>query len=268
MDYQNIYNKIIDRAKNRPIIDNEYYEKHHIKPKCIGGGNEPDNLVLLFPNEHLICHLLLSKIYPKNIGLIRAVLYMIGKGKNKNKNYSKNKTYQIYKQKFHAYFMSKRVKKYCKNCRKKMLIPKHLEKTKKFCCKKCLTISSRIAKIEKINCRNCGKECLKIGKKEKFFCNMNCYDNYRNNYKILRKPCIEKNCLNCNKKMFLEPNQKEKKFCSKSCYKQKYLKPKINKNCIICGIQFFVIPSLSRIKCCSLKCSNKSKTKEYRQNQL
>jgi hypothetical protein len=35
MNYQKIYNQIIERAQNR-ILEG-YVEKHHIIPKCLGG---------------------------------------------------------------------------------------------------------------------------------------------------------------------------------------------------------------------------------------
>ena len=53
---------IIDRAKSRTLLANEYYEKHHIIPKSLGGTNEKENLVSLTAREHFICHLLLLKI--------------------------------------------------------------------------------------------------------------------------------------------------------------------------------------------------------------
>lgn len=59
------YNNIIIRAKheedNRKSrkVDGEYFEKHHILPKSMGGSNDPINLVLLTPKEHFICHHLL-----------------------------------------------------------------------------------------------------------------------------------------------------------------------------------------------------------------
>ncbi len=40
-----------------------YYEKHHITPKCVGGDNSPENLVLLTAREHFLAHYLLLKIY-------------------------------------------------------------------------------------------------------------------------------------------------------------------------------------------------------------
>lgn len=40
----------------------QYFELHHIIPKSLGGSNDKDNLVLLTPKEHFICHLLLIKM--------------------------------------------------------------------------------------------------------------------------------------------------------------------------------------------------------------
>ena len=59
MNYQKIYNQIIDRAKNE--IREGYLEKHHIIPKSLGGSNDPCNLVLLTAREHYLCHWLLAK---------------------------------------------------------------------------------------------------------------------------------------------------------------------------------------------------------------
>lgn len=39
-----------------------YLEKHHIIPKSLGGNNTTNNLVLLTPREHFLCHLLLTKM--------------------------------------------------------------------------------------------------------------------------------------------------------------------------------------------------------------
>ena len=71
MDYQKIYNSIIERSKNRTTTG--YIEKHHIIPKCLGGSDSKDNIVKLYPQEHFICHILLIKIYPNNHKLIYAV---------------------------------------------------------------------------------------------------------------------------------------------------------------------------------------------------
>lgn len=44
MNYRKIYNNIINNAKDRNI-NNQYYEIHHIIPKCIGGKDDNGNLV-------------------------------------------------------------------------------------------------------------------------------------------------------------------------------------------------------------------------------
>lgn len=61
--YTRIYYLIINGAKSKSRIKGKiYYENHHIKPKSLSGTNEKDNLVLLTPREHFICHLLLTKM--------------------------------------------------------------------------------------------------------------------------------------------------------------------------------------------------------------
>ena len=62
MNYQRIYNSIIERGK-RTLIHG-YFERHHIVPKCLGGSNDCTNIVELTPEEHYVCHQLLCKIYP------------------------------------------------------------------------------------------------------------------------------------------------------------------------------------------------------------
>ena len=76
MDYLNLYNKIINNAKNRKIDKNKYYEIHHIIPKSIGGTDDESNLVSLKLKEHYICHKLLCKIYPDNKSLAYAYWIM------------------------------------------------------------------------------------------------------------------------------------------------------------------------------------------------
>jgi len=91
MNHQKIYDYIIENAKSqnrnklrKTNINYIYYESHHILPKCIGGDNEKDNLVLLTSREHYICHKLLTYIYPKNNKIYSAFIYM-----SFNKKYDK-----------------------------------------------------------------------------------------------------------------------------------------------------------------------------------
>lgn len=66
--YYQWYQNLVNKAKKRKIIDNVYYENHHILPKCLGGNDEPDNLVFLTLREHYVAHLLLSKVYDGQAG--------------------------------------------------------------------------------------------------------------------------------------------------------------------------------------------------------
>lgn len=54
-----------------------YYEKHHIIPKSVGGNDNPDNICILLPREHFVCHWLLTKM-------------VSGKSKYKNSKFYNN----------------------------------------------------------------------------------------------------------------------------------------------------------------------------------
>ena len=93
MDYQKHYIKLIERSKNsnrkklkRNSVNFIYYERHHIIPRCMNGNDDLNNIVLLTPEEHYLCHLLLIKIYPSNYSLLHAAKMMcIGEKRNNNK---------------------------------------------------------------------------------------------------------------------------------------------------------------------------------------
>jgi len=65
MNYHRIHSEIINRAVCRKP-DNGCFESHHIVPRCLGGTNDPSNLVQLTPHEHRLIHALLVKMHPKN----------------------------------------------------------------------------------------------------------------------------------------------------------------------------------------------------------
>lgn len=54
-----------------------YYEFHHKIPKCLGGIDCDENLVLLTYEEHIKAHMLLYIIYPFNYNLLNAFKFMI-----------------------------------------------------------------------------------------------------------------------------------------------------------------------------------------------
>lgn len=84
MDYTTHYNKLIERARSRVLEG--YTEKHHIIPRCMGGSDDPSNIVELTPEEHYVAHQLLVKVYPGEAGLVYAA-QMMGATRKGNKSY-------------------------------------------------------------------------------------------------------------------------------------------------------------------------------------
>jgi hypothetical protein len=83
MDYQKIYDNIIQKAQKEDRVRYKiynpkyiYFERHHIIPKCLGGSDEKENLILLKAKEHYICHKLLNEIHPKNYKIFLAYKMM------------------------------------------------------------------------------------------------------------------------------------------------------------------------------------------------
>jgi len=75
MNYSRIYEALIVRARAR-VRPEGYVERHHIVPRCMGGGDESANIIALTAREHFVAHLLLAKIYPEISGLHLALLIM------------------------------------------------------------------------------------------------------------------------------------------------------------------------------------------------
>jgi NUMOD3 motif len=114
MDYLKIYENIIINAifKNRQKSKKNYYENHHIFPKCWCIGdleylkNDNRNLVLLTPREHFICHFLLTKIYD-SVKMWLAYWNMCTANTKKNRKYIINSIYYEKARKKHIEFSSK-----------------------------------------------------------------------------------------------------------------------------------------------------------------
>ena len=75
MIYKEVYNRLIDKAKQRECGDG-YYETHHIIPRSEGGSNSKDNLVKLIPKEHFVAHKLLFLDNPNSIERISTMWLM------------------------------------------------------------------------------------------------------------------------------------------------------------------------------------------------
>lgn len=76
MNYQKIYNHLIEKRKNNRLSKEDCYcERHHIIPTSEGGNDNDENLIYLTAREHYIAHLLLAKIYD-DLKMYCAITYM------------------------------------------------------------------------------------------------------------------------------------------------------------------------------------------------
>lgn len=103
MDYQILYNKLIETRRKRGIPEG-YMEVHHIIPKSFGGSNDPTNLIALTAREHFIAHRILAKIYP-NSGMVHAVFKMACSNLTMKRYRVTSRVYELLR-KEHAYRVS------------------------------------------------------------------------------------------------------------------------------------------------------------------
>lgn len=91
MNYQSVYNQLIQKRKDHPATREEYgyVERHHIIPRSEGGTNDSSNLINLTAREHYVAHLLLTKIYD-DAKMLYAYVMM-----SKCRSCSKNKDFKI-----------------------------------------------------------------------------------------------------------------------------------------------------------------------------
>lgn len=89
MDYVKHYSALIQRARTRTLDATK--EEHHVIPRCLGGKDCKKNLVDLTPEEHLVAHLLLVRMFPKVPGLVLAAVMM--SRDNRNGKRANNKLY-------------------------------------------------------------------------------------------------------------------------------------------------------------------------------
>ena len=83
--FKKIYDKLIETRKSRGLDKKSisfYTEAHHIIPRCLGGSDSEENLVLLSFREHIIAHLLLARIYDNCSELSHAADLMYFSPKN------------------------------------------------------------------------------------------------------------------------------------------------------------------------------------------
>jgi hypothetical protein len=99
--YTACYFRIIEKSHGRVL---SVGEKHHIIPRSMGGTNVASNFAKLTPREHLICHILLTKMTDGNskYKMLCAMNLMMQKSsKNHNRDYTRSsKLYQSLREEF------------------------------------------------------------------------------------------------------------------------------------------------------------------------
>lgn len=169
MNYQRVYDQIVARGKERFL--EEYTERHHIVPRCMGGSDDPDNLVDLTPEEHYVCHQLLVKIHPYHRGLpyALAVMSKTHEAKTGRKMYGWLRR-RISKEQF---------VKHCDHCGCEIKMTKYLfdevKYPKRWCSRNCRTEAGNVTKP----CRQCGELFTSKKHKDRSFCSHNCVWTYK-----------------------------------------------------------------------------------------
>ena len=93
MDYQNHYDLLIKKHGYQIKPDDGYYERHHIIPRCLGGGDESDNLVYLTAKAHYVAHLLLCGVYEWKNNKINYALWLMSNISKRSKNKIRSRMY-------------------------------------------------------------------------------------------------------------------------------------------------------------------------------
>jgi len=63
MNYNKLYSRFIESRPARKKVRGDGLETHHIIPRCCGGNNNKENLIVLKPREHFIAHIMLIRCY-------------------------------------------------------------------------------------------------------------------------------------------------------------------------------------------------------------
>ena len=213
MNYSNIYERIVARGRERVLEG--YKERHHIIPRCLGGTDDPENLVDLTPEEHYVCHQLLVKMYPNNRDLHYAVMVMSGKGNKHHEanRVKRNKLYGWLKRSHHR-TSSKEV--VCEFCGTLFTVLAH--KKTKFCSQECY--HNKRTENNLFTCIGCGTQSSKTNRnKTRKYCSLECAKASRKATKSTK--LVECECKQCSKIFYRYEYQFSKtapgSFCSRKC---------------------------------------------------
>ena len=214
MNYELIYEQLVTRGQNRSVLEG-YKERHHIIPKCMGGSDDPENLVDLTPEEHYLAHLLLVKIHPKNRRLIRAAMIM-SQGGNSLQNRIGNKQYGWLRRACKAF--DSRTEHTCKLCSKTFMA--YPNNNRVYCSRACRAKLGQLRPVQvdkiEISCQTCDTKFMVYACQKRKFCSQTCKSKSQENKVTL---C----CKICKEDFKVLPSQaKRRQYCSPECARQRY----------------------------------------------
>ena len=105
MTYEEFIDDILE-DRGRFACGDRYHERHHIKPKCMGGYNDEENLIDLFAEEHYVAHKLLALENPDNDRL-QFAWWQMSHCKKENREYEVSAEDYAMARKAHADAISK-----------------------------------------------------------------------------------------------------------------------------------------------------------------
>lgn len=99
--YTKWYQNIIAAAQSRSNVTG-YRERHHIRPKSLGGTDLPENIVELTAREHFICHILLIRMTSgeEKRKMVYAAWAFNRKSKNQDRSSISSRTYETLRQQY------------------------------------------------------------------------------------------------------------------------------------------------------------------------
>jgi hypothetical protein len=207
MNYKLIYEQLVKHGQGRIMPIEQYCERHHIIPKCMGGGNEEKNMVSLTAREHFIAHKLLVKIYPEVGGLWAALRFM----NDMNTDFKlTSKQYQVLRERYSEYRTIPRKTTACEICSKEFEQIEHLNH--RFCSLKCWGISKQGPR-EVRKCKLCSSEFKVLCSRVQEFCSLKCTYEHKK-----LKNRVELTCSQCNDVFTVRPSYaKTRVYCSRKC---------------------------------------------------
>lgn len=97
MNYFRVYKQIVKRARRSDRSRaTGYFEMHHVKPRCMGGKIT----VPLTGREHFVCHLLLTKMFPKDYRIASAFNKMFVTSGNQERYLPSSRWYEYRRKEF------------------------------------------------------------------------------------------------------------------------------------------------------------------------